>query len=303
MSLAPIMFHHFHDSKHPKIQGSLSADEFEALVLKLLKRNLICASEWHSKYMKGELKDEICLTFDDNLKSQIDVALPVMKKYDLDAYWFVYSSPLIGIPERYEIIRYFRNVAFGSVEEYFDFFFRFLQEGIYADAVNNAIKTVDFSKHLELYAFYSFNDRKYRYIRDEVLGRENYFELQDQLIKEKKFDNETLIKDIWLSKDDVKSLADSGNIIGLHSHTHPTKLADLNYEDQKNEYELNRNIIHSILPDYKFWSMAHPTNSYNNDTLSIMRDFGVVYGFCSNNRLSPSSSLELPRIDHTLLKL
>lgn len=31
MKLVPVMFHHFYGGKHPKIQGALSAEQFEDL--------------------------------------------------------------------------------------------------------------------------------------------------------------------------------------------------------------------------------------------------------------------------------
>ncbi len=51
-------------------------------------------------------------------------------------------------------------------------------------------------------------------------------------------------------------------------------------------------------------SMAHPSNSYSDDTLKILRQLNVVCGFRSNRtpaegkKINPSS-LEIGREDHT----
>ena len=54
-------------------------------------------------------------------------------------------------------------------------------------------------------------------------------------------------------------------------------LENLNYEDQKNEYEKCLNIISEILnkPKHEIKYMSHPCGSYNKDTLQILDDLGL----------------------------
>ena len=47
--------------------------------------------------------------------------------------------------------------------------------------------------------------------------------------------------------------------------------------------------------------MSHPCNSYNDDTLAILRDLGIVLGFRANLADDTNSLLELPRQDHATI--
>ena len=42
---------------------------------------------------RSELRhNDIVLTFDDGLRCQYDIALPILNKHGIGAFWFVYSS-------------------------------------------------------------------------------------------------------------------------------------------------------------------------------------------------------------------
>lgn len=50
--------------------------------------------------------------------------------------------------------------------------------------------------------------------------------------------------------------------------------------------------------------MSHPCNSYNNDTLMILKDLGIKIGFRANLAKDVYSNFEIPRVDHSdILKL
>ena len=48
-------------------------------------------------------------------------------------------------------------------------------------------------------------------------------------------------------------------------------------------------------------SMSHPCNSYNADTLKVLKKLGIKIGFRSNFEKLKYSKYEYPRIDHTEL--
>ncbi len=77
-----IMFHHFHDDEHPKSQGSIDQANLLSMIEFLnLEYKILDSNEFINKSLKKTLKDnEICLTFDDALKCQYDVALPVLNQ-------------------------------------------------------------------------------------------------------------------------------------------------------------------------------------------------------------------------------
>lgn len=95
-------------------QGSISEKKFEELLDWISDKFVILgADEFLQKFNRGTLQSgEICLTFDDALKCQFDVAVPVLKRRSIEAFFFVYSSPFLGQPDLLEIYRYFRSTEF-----------------------------------------------------------------------------------------------------------------------------------------------------------------------------------------------
>ena len=108
------MFHHLHDELHMPTQGSLSAQEFREMIRWLnLNYSLIGAREYKAKFEENTLEsNDVCLSFDDALKCQYDIAIPILEEYQLDAFFFVYSSAFIGNSNLLEIYRYFRTSCF-----------------------------------------------------------------------------------------------------------------------------------------------------------------------------------------------
>ena len=96
-----VMFHHFHNDNHPKGQGSLDAETFLKVLFWLRKNyNLLSSEEYLDKALSGSLSNnDICLSFDDALLCQYDIALPVLNDLDIKAFFFIYSSPMKGEPD------------------------------------------------------------------------------------------------------------------------------------------------------------------------------------------------------------
>src|SRR5689334_18171562 len=114
------MFHHFHSEAlgHPRGQGSLSAGELADLIDYVGRERILPPDEFLRRSRAGRLRPgDLCLTFDDNLRCQFDVAYPVLRDLGLTAFWFVYSSVLDGASERLELYRLFRTTHFESIEE------------------------------------------------------------------------------------------------------------------------------------------------------------------------------------------
>ncbi|HEC14857.1 MAG TPA: polysaccharide deacetylase, partial [Rhodospirillales bacterium] len=184
-----IMFHHFHDDKHPKVQGSISADTFAGMIDYLGPERILSAGEWLEKTRNGGLgENDICITFDDALRCQYDIARPVLKEYGITAFWFVYSSVFEGKMERMEVHRYFRNVMFDDIDDFYDEFFKELSNSSYGDEA--AEKLADFrpEKYKSNFTFYTDNDRKFRYVRNVVLGHDRHQEIVESMIKKSDMD-------------------------------------------------------------------------------------------------------------------
>ena len=104
-----IMFHHFHDDRHLPAQGSLSSSDFIKMIDWLNKHySILNASQYKENFEKGTLKNtDICLSFDDALKCQYDIAVPVMERLGIEAFFFIYTSIFTEEPDYLEIFRLF----------------------------------------------------------------------------------------------------------------------------------------------------------------------------------------------------
>ena len=114
-----VMFHHFHnEGERPIAQGSITSSEFKEIIEYIGPKNILPADIWLEKAINNRLnKKEICLTFDDALKCQVDIALPILQQLGLTAFWFIYSSVFKGEIESLEINRYFYSVCFSEFSE------------------------------------------------------------------------------------------------------------------------------------------------------------------------------------------
>lgn len=275
-----VMFHHFHDEKvHTKSQGSISKDQFVELIRFIGRNNIIDAEEFLDKMKKNKLHDNnVCFTFDDGIKSQIDIALPIIEDFKIKSFFFVYSSMFMGEPDKLEIYRYFRTNYFSCIDEFYELFFEKVNKDLTNFFVNN-------KKFIEISAMkfphYSLEDIKFRLVRDNLLQKEEYEEIMMRMIKEKNFSLDEYQSILFFSKEDVIKLNTLGHIIGLHSHTHPTKIENLSYNNQEYEYKKCKKIISDILnkPQNFIRSMSHPCGSYNKDTLDILNNLEIEIGF------------------------
>jgi peptidoglycan/xylan/chitin deacetylase (PgdA/CDA1 family) len=291
-----LMFHHFWDDAgmHPKGQGAISAAEFESILRYLGVGRILPAREWARQAVTGTLPPEaLCLTCDDALRCQRDVALPVMRDFGLTAFWFVPSAVCEGEPAYLEVFRYFRTVAFPSFEDFCAAFF----DEVGARRIEVALRGVDVSRHLAEFDFYTDDDRKFRFVRDHVLTPTEYEEVMLRMIARKNFSLDKLAAKLWLTNADLRDLDAEGHVIGLHSYSHPTDLRSMPVEQQVAEYERNQAHLMRVLGK-PVDTVSHPCNSYSEDTLNILRRLGVGLGFCARMVVPQLSMLEWPREDH-----
>ena len=301
------MFHHFHDDKiHSKSQGSISKDDFYNIIKFIGKKNILDAEDFFLRLKDNKLKkNDVCLTFDDGVKCQIDVALPVLEDLKIKVFFFLYSSLLTGKPDLLEVYRYFRTNYFENIDDFYNKFFNALDIRLndFFTSNNKNIKNM-----LTNFPFYSINDVKFRLVRNELLTKKKYDETMNLMFAEKKFEPKLHYKNLFFNKDDLVKLHSLGHLIGLHSHNHPLSIEKLSYNQQKEEYQKNLNLFSKILKIKKseIKYMSHPCGSYNNDTLKILKNLGMELGFKQVMKIESkkgmkkinNSSLEIARQDH-----
>lgn len=294
-----IMFHHFHGDQHLPAQGSINEEDFRKMLLHLsAHHNLLDAGEYLSRFQSGQLSErDICLTFDDALKCQYDIARPVLEEFGIKAFFFVYSSAFSDQPDKLEIFRYFRTTQFRHIDDFYDRFFAEVRDKHSHDYDQHSEKfpTLDYLSHS---SYYSDNDRWFRYLRDIVLGPELYERSMEELMQDASFDIDAAKANLWMTVDELMELGHNHHSIGLHSHSHPTRMSALALDQQRAEYQANYEFLSNLL-QCKIEAMSHPCGDYNKDTLKVLQELGIKIGFRSNMLKGISASaLEIARQNH-----
>ena len=294
------MFHHFYDDRHPKGQGAISAEDFEKL-LKWIKKEfkIINADEFSDKILQDRLKSqEVCITFDDALLCQFDVAAPILESFRIKAFFNVYSSALQGTPDQLETYRFFRTTEFSSINDFYDYFFNHIKEmdeQLFLQGLKQYEGNTNF---LSEFKIYSEQDKLFRFFRDNILGSRQYSAIMSELMHKKNFDSLGVPAKVFMTKKHLMSLVKSGHVVGLHSHTHPTNMDKLSRLDQEDEYLKNKNYVSKEL-GILTTSMAHPCGKYSKDSIEILKELGIRIGFAASiSEATIDRKFEIPREDH-----
>jgi len=260
--------------------------------------SLLNAGEYQYKVENRCLADtDICLSFDDALLCQYEIAFPLIRRWNLTAFFFIQSAPIKGEMNCLEIFRHFRTICYDDIQDFYIEFFG-LVSSLFPELMKWAKQVYDPDTYLEKFTFYTANDKWFRFLRDFALGQEDYEFLMFYLMREKNYDAEDRKSKLWMNEKHIKDLHSEGNVIGLHSYSHPTRIDTLGPTEQEREYRTNLNHLRDLTGD-EITSMSHPCGRYNSDTLNLLVSLGVKIGFRSNMHLeNMASMLEVPRENH-----
>ena len=133
------------------------------------------------------------------------------------------------------------------------------------------------------------------------LTTKTYNEIIIELMILKSFDSTEVLNFLWMTEQHIKELIDQGNLIGLHSYSHPMQMSRLSRLEQLDQYTKNLTHLESLVGEGAIVSMSHPCGDYNEDTLKILTDLGIKIGFRSNlNRTDIKTNMEIPRGDQAI---
>tara|TARA_B100000989_G_scaffold112589_1_gene82662 strand:- start:13049 stop:13960 length:912 start_codon:yes stop_codon:yes gene_type:complete len=294
------MFHRFCNTKKDlKIPGTITKKNFEDIIKFINPKRILSPTKWIAKVENNRLqKKDLCITFDDGLQCQKDVALPILNKYGLKAFWFIPTGSFFNKFDNNEI---FINLIYNNFENFKVFFKEFKSFNKFNDKIFRSKKFFKYSKIQKKYCiYYSQEEIQYRYLRDILFSKKNFEMFNISFFLKKKIDFSKENKKIWLSKKDITNLSENNHVIGMHSFSHPPKISKLPYSKQFMEYKKNYETLSSICKK-KIVSMSHPMNSYNSDTFKILKKMGIICGFkadtSNNNNQKIDLNLAIKRID------
>jgi peptidoglycan/xylan/chitin deacetylase (PgdA/CDA1 family) len=274
----------------------LSAGDLRELLEHIGAGRLVSAQEWCERAESNALDGAVCVTFDDGLRSQFDVAAPVLEELGLTGFFFVHTSALDDPPAGPEMYRYLRTHAYVDVAEFYAEFFDAVEHDVLRDRTRMALSNFDPRSYLIEHPFYSDGDRRFRFLRDTVLTRQEYEALMDELIDRHEIDRIAVGASLWMQRDQLCDLERRGHIVGLHSHTHPMDMGRLSYKEQLIEYRTNLEVLTQVLGTRPV-CMSHPANSRSDDTFRVLDELGIRTGFRAVMGGPKYMRLDLPRED------
>jgi len=300
-----LMFHRFSNSKKNNyIPGTLIKKDLEDIIKYVGRNRILTPQEWLDRLAKNKLsKDNLCITFDDGLKSQYNIALPVLNKYKIKAFWFIPTGSFSKIYDKNEIFTY---LIFTKFKKFQIFFKKFLNYTKIDKSLLQSKKFKSFfKKYSKKYKYYSESEIQYRFIKFFMFKKKKFETIMTKFFLNNKINIKKYEQNTWMKKNDIINLSKNSHIIGMHSFSHPYRMSDISKFDQKKEYKKNYKDL-KLICKKNILSMSHPMNSYNNYTLKLLNKMGVICGFKADSKFNTKSKkfyehLEIPREDASFI--
>jgi len=293
-----IMFHHFHkNDKEKYVKNSITSKEFERILKFIGIQNILSAETWAYKAINNNLKkNEVCITFDDALKSQYEIALPILRKYKIKCFWFIFSSIFFGKKDPNEIHKFFYTKYFKNFKLFFENFKKVIKTLKRGDLILKIIEQKKAKNYMSKLKIYSKEERIYKFLRDEILTKKEITKIYDKLFKKFQFDEQKITKRLWISKKDLKKIIKEKHVIGLHSYSHPSNIASKSYKNQLREYTKNFFDLKKIYKK-EIISASYPFGSYNSNSIKVLKKLNIKLCFSSLSNIN-FNHMAIPRIDH-----
>jgi peptidoglycan/xylan/chitin deacetylase (PgdA/CDA1 family) len=281
------MYHFVGSEEDPQIFGGtrgISAQDLENQIKYLFSKGYksITAAEIFL-HLDSEVplpEDAFYLTFDDGIKQHYSNVLPVLKKYDLEATFFIPTLPLLEhiFPEL-EKQRLLQYTLFSDYSEFLDEFCSKCRQ-LTGDekAFNPTPQNIKASEdYLPQFGFYEPNERYYRRLRNEIIDADLFSRVIHDIFSEFYSEDYLIIEDYYLSASDIRGMKSQGMIIGGHSHTHQ-------FMDRLTKSEIHRelSVSHSYLAtltDSSIELFAYPFGVYNDTVKKCLSEVAVRCAF------------------------
>lgn len=265
---------------------SVSKENFEKHMAYIACSYNVIGLDVFIQYLRGE-KDippnSIILTFDDGLRNNHDVALPILKKYGFTATFFLIGNSMNGL----------EGVWLHLLYEILDELTGKRVTWIYKDCVVFKTDRLDPEEKLVLGAtvktkLAGLPSQKPHSVLKEIC-RQNGVKYED-ICKRK----------IFMTPEEIAVLLANGNLIGAHSMSH-NRLSGFSPQKKREEIYTSRDVAKQFCTnDLIPFSYPHGTrNSYDGETKNLVEDSGMCCAVTTIEGLNSARSdpFELNRIE------
>lgn len=264
-------------TKYPSIFG-VTPNEFKKQ-LELLKNTgtFISPNDLINNYeivLKSK-ENYILITFDDGLKEQYDLAMPILNDFDMRAVFFVNSSNI----EEAKISSVHKIHLLRSI----------IDSKIIISAINKKqtinLSFADKATAQKIYRYDSKKDSELKYLLNYKLS----FSLKEDIVNElfeKYFSENEILNKLYMTKNQIKDLASKG-CIGSHSHNH-LPLGLLKREIIEFELKHSKMFLEEMTGE-KIEMVAYPYGSNEactEEVATIANKIGYKLGFTVNRDIN-----------------
>ena len=274
----------------------------KSLNLEIFKRQLDYFEKMFGFLTKDEYQDAIkkkknpkgaVLTFDDGFKDHFKYVFPELRKRDL---WGIFYIPT-GIYQSKKLLDVHR-IHFLVAKHGSKFILKETLKYI-DDSMLDHNTIAEFDKDIYITDNYIQDEKNLRRLLNYYVSYKYRNSILNKLMAEF-CDEDKLFREAYMSIEELKELAQVGNIVGAHSVSHKV-LSRLQYKEQFDEIKKSFDFIETIVPqDYK--SFCYPygyKSSYNKITLNILDSLNINDACVFDNRVQDNKikKYELSRID------
>lgn len=278
------------DSKFPSIFGITPAN-FKKQLLLFKKMGIFISIHDVSENTQSILESKenyYLINFDDGLKEQIDLALPILDELQIPALFFAnsinFEQKKVSTVHKIHLIRSIidSNIILKSIQNEFS---------IQSDKNdrNNALAT---------YRFDTKEDGLLKYILNFKLNLEQQ-ELVINTLFNNHFDEQQVLNELYMSQSDLKYLA-SKNYLGSHTHSH-FPLGKLNETEILFELTNSKNYFEN-LTNSKIHTVSYPYGTEKAVTplvaeLAVKSGYKLGFTTKVGDNTGSENLLELKRFD------
>ena len=257
--------------------------------IKYLKNNykIISLKEMDILLKKNSIisDDYIMLTFDDGTIDHFKYVYPILKKYNCSGLFFIPSC--IGTNKMLNIQIIHKLIENVNIEKLMFDLKKRLE--IYNINIENSLDLDSVALFKQLLQYKLPNK-----IRENAL-----------MYLVKKYNISVDVCDNYMSLESMKEMKDNNMFFGIHTVSHH-RLHYFNRKEQEMEILPNMNyLIDNHLIESNLITIAFPFGSYNIDTIDIMNDNNIKYGFkvnCEPDDIDNKGVILIKRLDCNILK-
>jgi len=222
-----------------------SAREFEKHVSFLKKHYRFASLQEVYESAKKKKDEKVCsFTFDDGLKDQYEIAVPILKKYNAQATFFIITSVFEGyVPSTQKAHMLFSKLP---IAELIDSFASFLKKEYPHSTVQHVIpKDKRLYPERRLYEDIPTANFKEVFLKVPYKIKEHF--LSDTLAR-LKVEERGIFSSLFMGEDEVIQLQKDGFEVGSHTHRHHA-LTELDPEETKKDFLKSKTHFLRILGD------------------------------------------------------